>query len=186
MDALPIDSTLILACPSCAIDNPVFLAVSMLAGVVPCSYWLLKPYTRNVRTWGVPKIDACRLVSLVLMLSSLIPLGFIGRREHSPALVVTCLGLLVIAAVYFWLRGCWLLDENHISGWFRPLIFPGLLTPILIIFGTIMGSWLIGALLIAPAWGVGFLVEHTISSSLMGLPVGAFLYFALWYVFKRP
>ena len=58
MDALPIDSTLILACPSCAIDNPVFLAVSMLAGVVPCSYWLLKPYTRNVRTWGVPKIDA--------------------------------------------------------------------------------------------------------------------------------
>ena len=45
---------------------------------------------------------------------------------------------------------------------------------------------IVGALLIAPAWGVGFLVEHTISSSLMGLPVGAFLYFALWYVFKRP
>ena len=40
--------------------------------------------------------------------------------------------------------------------------------------------------LIAPEWDVGFLVAHTIISSLMGLPVGAFLYFALRYVFKRP
>ena len=53
MDTLPIESALILACPSCAMDNPVFLALSMLAGAVPCTCWLLKPYTRHVRTWGV-------------------------------------------------------------------------------------------------------------------------------------
>ena len=185
MDTLPIDSTLIIACPSCAMDNPVFLALSMLAGVVPCTYWLLKPYTHNVRTWGVPKIDASRLVSLVLMLSSLIPLGLMGRRAHPPALVATCVGLLAIAAIYFWLRACWLLDENHVPGWFKPLIFPGLLAPVLIIFGTIMGAWLMGSLLVAPAWGFEFFIVHTVLSWMMAAPFGLMLRFGLKSIFRQ-
>jgi len=185
MDTLPLDSALILACPSCAMDNPVFLALSMLAGAVPCTYWLLKPYNRQVRTWGVPKIDATRIVSLLVMLACLIPLWFIGRRTHPTILVATCIGLLAVVAVYFWLRACWLLDENHFSGWFKPLIFPGLLAPVLIIFGTIMGTWLMGSLLVAPAWGFEFLIVHTVLSWMMAAPFGLMLCFGLKSIFRR-
>ena len=185
MDTLPLDSALILACPSCAMDNPVFLTLSMLAGAVPCIYWLLKPYTRQVRTWGVPKIDAARIVSLLVMLACLIPLWFIGRRTHPTILVATCIGLLAVVVVYFWLRACWLLDENHVSGWFKPLIFPGLLAPVLIIFGTIMGSWLMGSLLVAPAWGFEFLIVHTVLSWMMAAPFGLMLRFGLKSIFRQ-
>lgn len=185
MDTLPIESALILACPSCAMDNPVFLALSMLAGAVPCTYWLLKPYTRQVRTWGVPKIDAARIVSLLVMLACLIPLWFIGRRTHPTILVATCIGLLAVVVVYFWLRACWLLDENHVSGWFKPLIFPGLLAPVLIIFGTIMGTWLMGSLLVAPAWGFEFLIVHTVFSWMMAAPFGLMLRFGLKSIFRQ-
>lgn len=188
MDALPINSTLILACPSCALDNPVFLALSMLAGAVPCTFWLLKPYTRSVRTWGIPKIDATRIVSLLLMLCWLIPLWIMGRRGHPPALVDTCIALLAVAAIYFWLRACWLLDQHYVTGIFRLLLFPGLLAPLLIIFGTIMGGWLMGALLIAPAWGpvgIDFLIEHTVLSFVMAAPLGILLYFALKSIFRQ-
>ena len=179
------ESLLILACPSCALDNPVFLALSMLAGAVPCTYWLLKPYTRTVQTWGLPKIDATRTVSLLLMLCWLIPLWIMGRREHPPALIATCIALLAVAAIYFWLRACWLLDQHHVSGVFRPLLFPGLLAPLLIIFGTIMGAWLMGSLLVAPAWGFEFFIVHTVLSWMMAAPFGLMLRFGLKSIFRR-
>lgn len=50
------DAVLLLACSHCESRHPIFLALSMVAGTVPVAYLLLRPYTREIQTWGVPRM----------------------------------------------------------------------------------------------------------------------------------
>jgi hypothetical protein len=175
----------LLACPGCTFSHPVFLVLSIFAGSVPTTYLLLRPYTRSVRTWGVPRIDMARFGSLVLMLLWLVPLWFIGRQEHSVSHVAFCIGGLSACCIYLWLRSCWLLDTHHVATTSRELLFPGLLTPALLVLGTTIGSWVLGILLVAPVWPM-ILVPHTIWSIAVGAPIGLLVYAGLNYTFPKP
>ncbi len=179
------DAFLLLACPGCTFSNPVFLVLSMFAGTVPCAYLLLRPHTRTIRTWGIPRIDGTRIVSLLLMLFCLIPLWFVGLQESSTFHVMVCIGCLIACCVYLWVRSCWLLDEHHVTSTGKELLFPGVLAPALLVLGTTIGSWVLGILLVAPMWPM-ILVPHTIWSVAIGVPVGLLVFAGLNYTFVPP
>lgn len=175
----------LLACPSCTFGNPQFLLLSMFAGTVPVAYLLLRPYTREIPTWGIPRINAVRITSLILMLLALIPFWFLGQEENSKLFVSICLGCLAACCIYLWLRCCWLLDSHHVTSPVKELLFPGLLTPAILVLGTTIGSWVLGALLVAPMWP-RILVPHTLFSAVIGVPVGLLVVTGMKYTFPAP
>lgn len=179
------DAFILLACPGCTFSNPIFLVLSMFAGTVPVAFWLLRPYTQEIRTWGVPHIDVARFVSLLMMLACLVPLWFIGRKEHSTTYVMICVGGLAACCVYLWFRSCWLLDTHHVTSLGRELLFPGLLAPAILVLGTTIGSWVLGILLVAPVWPI-ILLPHTIWSAAIGVPIGWLVYAGVNYTFPKP
>lgn len=178
------DTFIFLACPACSFSNPVFFMLSMFAGTVPVAYLLMRPYTRNVRKWGMPRIDAARVLSLFLMLLCLVPLWFIARQAESVLHVVICMGCLGVCCVYLWVRSCWLLDAHQVNSTGKELLFPGVLVPSILILGTTIGSWVLGILLIAPVWPT-ILVPHTVWSVAIGVPVGLIVVAGLNYTFTR-
>ena len=178
------DAFILLACPGCTFSNPIFFVLSMFAGTVPVAYLLLRPHTRAIRPWGIPRIDTARVVSLVLMLLVLIPLWFIGRQENSTLHVAICLCGLAACCLYLWLRCCWLLDTHHVTTTVKEILFPGVLTPAILVLGTTIGSWLLGILLVAPVWPM-ILVPHTIFSVVVAVPVGLLVFAGLNYTFPR-
>jgi hypothetical protein len=176
---------LLLACPGCTFSNPIFFVLSMFAGTVPVAYLLLRPHTQSIRTWGIPRIDAARVGSLLLMLIVLIPLWYVGKQENSTPHVVTCICGLAACCVYLWLRCCWLLDTHHVTSTGKELLFPGILTPAILVLGTTIGSWVLGILLVAPVWPM-ILVPHTFFSAVVGVPVGLLVVAGMNYTFPRP
>lgn len=179
------DAFVLLACPGCTFSNPVFLVLSMFVGTVPVAYLLLRPYTKAVRTWGLPRIDVARLFSLVLLFLCIVPLWFIGRQERSTMHVGICVAGLGGCCVYLWLRFCWLLDTYHVNSTVRELLFPGIIAPAVLVLGTTIGSWVLGILLVGPVWPM-ILVPHTIWSVAIGVPVGSIAIAGLNYTFAHP
>ena len=185
VDGVAMDLFVLLACPGCTFGNPVFFGLSMFAGTVPVAYLLLRPYTRNIRIWGIPRIDAARLGSLLMMLACLLPLWFIGRQENSATYVTACLGGLTTCCVYLWVRSCWLLESHHVTSTNRELLFPGLLVPAILVLGTIFGNWVLGILLFTFWWPM-MLVPHTILSAVICLPIWWLVLAGLNYTFPKP
>ena len=157
----------------------------MFAGTVPVAYLLLRPHTQSIRTWGIPRIDAARVGSLLLMLIVLIPLWYVGKQENSTPHVVICICGLAACCVYLWLRCCWLLDTHQVTSTGKELLFPGILTPAILVLGTTIGSWVLGILLVAPVWPM-ILVPHTIFSAVVGVPVGLLVVAGMNYTFPQP
>jgi len=176
---------LLLACPGCTFSNPIFFVLSLFAGTVPVAYLLLRPHTHAIRTWGIPSINAARVTSLLLMLLVLIPLWFVGKQENSTLHVAICICGLAACFAYLWLRCCWLLDMHHVTSIGKELLFPGIMTPAIVVLGTTIGSWVLGVLLIAPVWPM-ILVPHTIFSAVVGVPVGLLVIAGVNFTFPRP
>ncbi len=163
------DIFVLLPCPGCTFRESSFFLLSMFVGTVPVTYYLLRPYTRTVQTWGIPRIDTARLLSLCLILATLIPCWHIGRQEYPPGYVAACICGLVAWCVYLWFRCCWLLDSLHITSASKELLFPGLLLPGILMLGTTVGSWVLGILLVAPMWPM-ILLPLKLFSAAVGVP----------------
>ncbi|MFN9626481.1 MAG: hypothetical protein ACK6AT_09525 [Planctomycetota bacterium] len=179
------DAFVILACSGCTFSNPVFTVLSIFFGTVPVAYLLLRPYTKAVRTWGLPRINVARLFSLVLLFLCLVPLWFIGRQERSAMHVGICIAGLGGCCVYLWLRFCWLLDMHHFKSTRRELLLPGIIAPAVLMLGTTVGSGVLGILLEVPVSPM-IIVPHTIWSVAIGILVGSIAFVGLNYTFGHP
>ncbi|HRQ91086.1 MAG TPA: hypothetical protein PLA50_20010, partial [Bacteroidia bacterium] len=100
---------------------------------------MLRPYTRSVKIWGIPRINAARFASLIILASGLLPIWF-----HRASLLP--LGGASLGLIYLWWRGCWLLDQHRVTGLARTLLFPGLLGLGLALLGTLAAILLLGFL----------------------------------------
>ncbi len=174
---------ILLACPACALGNPTFFVLSMFLGTVPVAYLLLRPFTRTIRTWGLPRLDAGRTGSLLLLLVWLVPLWAIGRQHHPVERVAVCIGGLFLCLTYLWLRACWLLEAHAVCSRTKELLFPGILSPAIALLGTTVGSWVLGVLFIAPAFP-SFLAPQTIFSIVIGVPIWMLVFAGVDYTFR--
>lgn len=165
----------LLACPACTLGNPRFHIVSLFVGTVPLAYFLLRPYTKSIRAWGLPKINVPRILSLCLMLLCLVPFLFVERKEHQRQYVESYLTGMVLCCVYLWFRACWLLDARGVKPGAREVLFPGVLIPAIMLLGTLIGNSILFPLTIflytflaIPLW---FVVRKSLQHTLGECPV---------------
>ena len=118
------------------------------------------------------------------MLVCVLPIGFLGSKEHSAWYVGVCVTGLGLCCGYLWWRACWLLEAHRVTSPLKSLLFPGLLAPALVVLGTTIGFWALAMVLVAPAWP-GILVPLTGSSLAIALPLGLVIIGLLRVVFGR-
>lgn len=174
-----------LACPGCTTYPPLLFVLAMVAGITFVVYMSLRPYTYNAMTWGLPRVNAGRIGSLLIMLACLAPLFFIGRQEHSSMRVISCLIGLALCCLYLWLRSCWLLDVHQVTGLGKELVFPGLLAPAMLVLGIMVGSWGLDMFWVAPMWPQ-IVVSHTLTYATIGVPLALLVIRGLRYAFQNP
>lgn len=175
-------SFVLIACAACAFGNPRFIALSIIVGTIPIAYLVLRPYTRTKPTWGIPRVDAARVLSLILMLLCLVPLWLL--REPNRSTIEHALGFagLGTCCVYLWYRACWLLDVHHVTSMAKEILFPGLLAPAILVLGMTVGSWLLGMLFVIPMWP-SMLFSHTLWSIAIGVPTALLVSWGLHVTF---
>ena len=168
------DIFVLLACAGCAFSRPEFVGWSTVAGIAPVTYLALRPYTRLIDTWGMPRINRARLVSLLLMLVWLVPVWHNAWGRIPTLNFVLGMSGLVSCCVYLWLRCCWLLEAHRVSTVGRELLFPGLLTPLFFLLGQMVGRWVLGMFLVVPDWPM-ILVPFTFETVIIVIPVALLL-----------
>lgn len=176
-------SMALFACPACALASPIFHLLTMVVGPTIVSAVVLRPFVRGVRkVWGWPRMDRGRLSSLLLLLLWLVPLWFLGENNHSAQRASICVAGLSVCFTYLWFRFCWLLDQHGVTATWREIVFPGILWPIMILLGTIVGAWILSLSLLLPdcptdlLWVTGWAI-------FLGVPVGLFVIVGLGAVF---
>ncbi len=131
---------------------------------------MLRPYTRSVKSWGIPRMSAARFASLFLLVSVLIPLWHRSVSEGASDSFPLFLGGAFLALTYLWWRGCWLLDQHRVAGLTRTLLFPGLLGLGLALLGTLIAVLLLGL----PAslhFGFDMAVYHLWTTAILIVPL---------------
>jgi len=83
---------------------------------------------------------------------------------------------------YLWRRSCWLLDAHGVSSPVRELIFPGVIGPLILMLGVVVGYWFIASLLMVVFWPQMFVVL-TIAAFIIAAPLAAVITFALKWIF---
>jgi hypothetical protein len=175
----------LLGCPMCAMGAPPAVFLSVWLGGVLVSFVLLRPIVATVATrWGWPRMNVARYISLTPIFVCLSLLCWIGLQNHSLSRVIVCTVGLVLCALYLWMRGCWLLQQCDVTGWFQQFLFLGILGPGMLIVGAIVGHGIVGLLLLGLAWPSAA-IPWFITYAGPGLVLGVLLHGGLCYALRE-
>ena len=171
------------ACPACFMNSPFAYCLSLCIGGVLISYSFLKPHVRKIsKIWGWPCLNTASYSSLLLLFLWPFLFCWVGSHNHPVLRVITCTTALVLCNVYLWLRGCWLLQQCHITTSSRQVLFLSILGPGMLIAGIIVGQGIVGLVLFTMSC-TSMAVQWFFTCAIMGgIPV-ALLYCGLQYVF---
>lgn len=166
---------LVLACPGCVWVDSTALTVAAALGTFSAGFLFLRPYTQGITLWGRPRIDAVRVASLLLLLVfSLTPLWFISYGEKPVWLILSSMMGVGIGVTYLWGRSYWLLDAHRVQGSLQEVLFPTILGPLIVLFGLVVGSWFLSAVVNAFYWP-----EYIVGDTLVSLVLAGPLWLAI-------
>lgn len=146
---------ILIACPMCALDQPMAHVLAFWLGSVVVCWWLLRPYGARVSAiWGWPRLRFAHGAALLAILVWPALFCYIGQRSHEFTRVVTCTTGLVLCAVYLWLRGAWLLEQCQVVAPSRQMLLLGVLGPLSLVAGFLVGYGVLGLLFLGMAWPI--------------------------------
>ena len=180
-------SFLFLACPGCTLETPHFFVGSLIVGGPIVCFVLLRPYvTRIKKYWGWPRFQIADFTSLFLLLIWPLVLSQSALSHIPKDRIVFATTLLIACVILFWVRLLWLLQQNSVLLLWKRALFVGLIIPLLLILGTILGWWA-GAILLGLTFSsIDLMLIATILCGLIGAPVYFCLACALRCVFNEP
>lgn len=152
---MPMSAPILIACPMCALGQPLAYFLAFWIGGVVISRWLLRLYIAHVSTiWGWPRLRFAHGAALLAILAWPAFACYVGQQNHGLTRVAACTAGLVLCAVYLWLRGTWLLEQCQVVAPSRQILLLGLLGPLSLVAGFMVGYGVLGLVFLGMAWPI--------------------------------
>lgn len=129
-------------------------------------------------------MNIARFASLLILVSGLVPFWQYSVLKGTPERFPLHFAGIVLALAYFWWRGCWLLDQHHITGNFKALLFPGALGLAMAALGSATAILLLGILPSIP-FGAEMILYHLSTMLMVVVPLYLGVKVGLRYTFSR-
>jgi len=132
-----------IACAYCSFGTiPQMIVAGSIFGGWAAQVFVLSPLQlsrRMKQVWGFPRFQISDFISLSILM--IVPLLVIkhGQQELELFYLGTVGTLLLMAVVYVWLRGLWILQQLDVNHFLKRTLFISILWPVMFCFCIMMG-----------------------------------------------